>query len=112
MAKIKALYDSAAAGIVIPVSVTGTAVTTATSTTTGALNIGGLYTAIGENFKEYLIQTGALTSGVSPGGKEFNYSITVNTGIGDPNAIADEITKFLNDAAARGTLSNGILTPR
>jgi hypothetical protein len=112
MAKIKALYDSAAAGIVIPVSVTGTATTTTTSPTNGAVNIGGLYTAIGENFKEYLIQTGALTSGLKQGGGEFNYSITVNTGIGDPNVIADEITKFLNDAAARGTLSNGILTPR
>ena len=110
--KIKALYASAAAGIVIPVSLSGAATATATGDTSNAVNIGGLYTAIGENFKEYLVQTGALTSGLKQGGGEFNYSITVNTGIGDPNAIADEITKFLNDAAARGTLSNGILTIR
>jgi hypothetical protein len=111
--KIKALYASAAAGIVIPVSLSGTATTAGTTTgnTTGAVNIGGLYTAIGENFKEYLIQTGALTSGTKPGGGEFNYSITVNTGIGDPNAIANEIVDFLNKAAANGTLANGILNP-
>jgi hypothetical protein len=110
--KIKALYDSAGKGIVIPVSVSGTAVSTTTGDTSGAMNIGGLFTAIGDNFKEYLIQTNAISSGTLPNGREFNYNITVNTGIGDPNAIADEITKFLNDAAARGTLSNGILTPR
>jgi len=107
--KIKALYASAAAGIVIPVSLSGAATATATGDTSNAVNIGGLYTAIGENFKEYLVQTGALTSGLKQGGGEFNYSITVNTGIGDPNAIADEIVNFLNAAAARGTLSNGIL---
>jgi hypothetical protein len=113
MAKIKALYASAAAGIVIPVSLSGTATTggTTTGNTTGAVNIGGLYTAIGENFKEYLVQTGALTSGTKPGGGEFNYSITVNTGIGDPNAIANEIVDFLNKAKANGTLANGILNP-
>jgi hypothetical protein len=111
--KIKALYASAAAGIVIPVSLSGTATSTTTTSPTGnAVNIGGLYTAIGENFKEYLIQTGALTSGVSPNGKEFNYSITVNTGIGDPNAIANEIVDFLNKAKANGTLANGILNPQ
>jgi hypothetical protein len=112
--KIKALYASAAAGIVIPVSLSGTATTAGTTTgnTTGAVNIGGLYTAIGENFKEYLVQTGALTSGTKPGGGEFNYSITVNTGIGDPNAIANEIVDFLNKAKANGTLANGILNPQ
>jgi hypothetical protein len=110
--KIKALYDSASRGIVIPVSVSGSAVGSTTGDTSGAMNIGGLFTAIGDNFKEYLVQTNAISSGTLPNGREFNYNITVNTGIGDPNAIADEITKFLNDAAARGTLSNGILTPR
>lgn len=107
--KIKALYDAASAGIVIPVALSGTATTTAPTGTTGAMNIGGLYTAIGENFKEYLVQTNAISSGLKPGGGEFNYNITVNTGIGDPNAIADEIVTFLNGAAARGSLSNGIL---
>ena len=111
--KIKALYASAAAGIVIPVSLSGTATSTTTTSPTGnAVNIGGLYTAIGENFKEYLVQTGALTSGLKQGGGEFNYSITVNTGIGDPNAIANEIVDFLNKAKANGTLANGILNPQ
>ena len=106
--KIKALYDSASAGIVIPVALSGTP-TTSTTSTTGPMNIAGLYTAIGENFKEYLIQTNAISSGLKQNGGEFNYNITVNTGIGDPNAIADEIVTFLNGAAARGTLQNGIL---
>jgi hypothetical protein len=110
--KIKALYASAAAGIVIPVSLTGAAATTATPTgaTGGAVDIGGLYTAIGSNLKEYLVQTGLLTSGTKTGGGEFNYSITVNAGIGDPNAIANTIVQFLNTAKANGTLNNGILS--
>jgi hypothetical protein len=31
-------------------------------------------------------------------------NITVNTGIGDPNAIAEAIDQILTDAATRGTL--------
>jgi hypothetical protein len=31
-------------------------------------------------------------------------NITVNTGIGDPNAIAEAIDQVLTDAATRGTL--------
>jgi hypothetical protein len=31
-------------------------------------------------------------------------NITVNTGIGDPNAIAEAIDQVLTDAAQRGTL--------
>jgi hypothetical protein len=112
--KIKALYASAAAGIVIPVSLSGTATSTGTTTGdgSGAVNIGGLYTAIGTNLKEYLVQTGLLTSGTKAGGGEFNYSITVNAGIGDPNAIANTIVQFLNQAKANGTLANGILNPQ
>jgi hypothetical protein len=70
--KIKALYDSATKGIVIPVSLSGTATSTTTADTSGAINIGGLYTAIGSNLKEYLVQTGLLTSGTKPNGGEFN----------------------------------------
>jgi hypothetical protein len=104
MAKIKALYDSATAGIVIPVSLGDSSGNVA-----GApQNIGGIFTGIGSNLQEYTAQLGAIVSGLKQGGGEFNYSITVNTGIGDPNAIADEIVNFLNQAAARGTLSNGI----
>jgi hypothetical protein len=111
LAKIKALYASASAGIVIPVSLSGTATAaTATGAPGDPVNIGGLYSAIGSNFKEYLVQTGALSSGLKQGGGEFNYNITVNTGIGDPNAIANEIVTFLNNAKANGTLTNGILS--
>jgi hypothetical protein len=35
-------------------------------------------------------------------------AITVNTGIGDPNAIAEEIQKLLQDAANRGVLIGGL----
>jgi len=106
MAKIKALYDSATTGIVIPVTVGDTS-----GVSNSVQNIGGIFTGIGSNLREYTAQLGAIVSGLKQGGGEFNYSITVNTGIGDPNAIADEIVNFLNQAAARGTLSNGILNP-
>jgi hypothetical protein len=107
MAKIKALYDSATAGITIPVTIGGTA----DNSLNNLQNIGGIFTGIQSNLKEYTAQLGTLLSGTKPNGGEFNYSITVNTGIGDPNAIADEIVNFLNQAQARGTLSNGILNP-
>jgi hypothetical protein len=35
-------------------------------------------------------------------------AITVNTGIGDPNAIAEEIQKLLQDAANRGVIIGGL----
>ena len=106
MAKIKALYDSATTGIVIPVTVGDTS-----GVSNSVQNIGGIFTGIGSNLREYTAQLGAIVSGIGSNGREYNYSITVNTGIGDPNAIADEIVNFLNQAAARGTLSNGILNP-
>lgn len=107
LAKIKALYASASTGIVIPVSLGDSSGTVGGEPT----NIGGIFTGIGSNLREYTAQLGTIVSGLKQGGGEFNYAITVNTGIGDPNAIADEIVNFLNQAAARGTLSNGILNP-
>ena len=35
-------------------------------------------------------------------------NITVNTGVGDPNAIAEAIDRVLNDAISRGTLRGGV----
>jgi len=55
------------------------------------------------NLREYTPDTGII-SGMSPNGREYNYSVTVNTGIGDPNAIAEAIDQVLTDAAQRGTL--------
>jgi hypothetical protein len=45
-----------------------------------------------------------MISGRSPNGREYNYSVTVNTGIGDPNAIAEAIENVLVEANYRGTL--------
>jgi hypothetical protein len=38
-----------------------------------------------------------------------NYNITVNAGVGDPNAIAETIENLLREANARGTLTSGLL---
>jgi hypothetical protein len=38
------------------------------------------------------------------GGSANTYNITVQAGIGDPNAIAEAIDQVLTDAAQRGTL--------
>lgn len=48
----------------------------------------------------------AATFNASPLGNAMgnNISVTVNTGIGDPNAIAEAIDQVLTDAATRGTL--------
>jgi hypothetical protein len=48
-----------------------------------------------------------MISGISPNGREYNFSVTVNTGIGDPNAIAEAIDQVLIDAVSRGTLRGG-----
>jgi hypothetical protein len=37
------------------------------------------------------------------------YNITVNAGVGDPNAIAEAIENLLREANARGTLTSGLL---
>ena len=45
---------------------------------------------------------GGYSPGMNRGGSPIN--LTVNTGIGDPNAIAEAIDQVLNDAINRGTL--------
>ena len=66
----------------------------------------GLNTQIQPNLREYTPNQGMI-SGISPNGREFNFSVTVNTGIGDPNAIAEAIDQVLIDAVSRGTLRGG-----
>jgi hypothetical protein len=66
----------------------------------------GLNTQIQPNLREYTPDQGMI-SGISPNGREFNFSVTVNTGIGDPNAIAEAIDQVLIDAVSRGTLRGG-----
>jgi hypothetical protein len=66
----------------------------------------GLNTQIQPNLREYTPDQGMI-SGISPNGREYNFSVTVNTGIGDPNAIAEAIDQVLIDAVSRGTLRGG-----
>lgn len=65
--------------------------------------LGGVVTQILPNLKEFTPDTGMI-SGISPNGREYNFSVTVNTGIGDPNAIAEAIDNVIAEAVSRGTL--------
>jgi hypothetical protein len=64
--------------------------------------LGGVVSVIGSNLKEYLAPNPA---GFGSGAYDVN--ITVNTGVGDPNAIADAINQVIQDAVDRGTLRGG-----
>ena len=65
--------------------------------------LGGVVTQILPNLKEFTPDTGMI-SGISPNGREFNFTVNVNTGIGDPNAIAEAIDNVITEAVSRGTL--------
>jgi hypothetical protein len=65
--------------------------------------LGGVLTQILPNLKEFTPDTGMI-SGISPNGREFNFTVNVNTGIGDPNAIAEAVTQVIQEAVDRGTL--------
>jgi hypothetical protein len=65
--------------------------------------LGGVLTQILPNLKEFTPDTGMI-SGISPNGREFNFTVNVNTGIGDPNAIAEAVTQVIKEAVDRGTL--------
>ena len=64
--------------------------------------LGGLVSVIGSNLKEYIAPN---PSGFGSGAYDVN--ITVNTGIGDPNAIAEAVNQVIQDAVDRGTLRGG-----
>ena len=66
----------------------------------------GLNTVIQPNLREYTPNQGMI-SGISPNGREFNFTVNVNTGIGDPNAIAEAVNQVIQDAVDRGTLRGG-----
>ena len=70
--------------------------------------LGGVPTFIGPGGIEITPDTGML-SGISPGGREFNFSVTVNAGIGDPNAIAEAVNQVIQDAVDRGTLRGAFI---
>jgi hypothetical protein len=80
-----------------------TPATTIAETNTNVAALGGVVTQIQPNLKEFTPDTGMI-SGRSPNGREYNYSVTVNTGIGDPNAIAEAIENVITEAVQRGTL--------
>jgi hypothetical protein len=80
--------------------------TTIAQTNANVASLGGVVTQIQPNLKEYTPNTGML-SGISPNGREFNFTVNVNTGIGDPNAIAEAVTQVIQDAVDRGTLRGG-----
>jgi hypothetical protein len=80
-----------------------TPATTIAETNANVAALGGVVTQIQPNLKEFTTDTGMI-SGRSPNGREYNYTVTVNTGIGDPNAIAEAIENVLVEANYRGTL--------
>jgi hypothetical protein len=61
-----------------------------------------------DEFKN-LLPTGNGSVGGGIGAYDKDINITVNTGVGDPNAIAEAIENLLREANARGTLTSGIL---
>jgi hypothetical protein len=48
---------------------------------------------------------GSLFNSGAVGSRDKNFNITVNTGVGDPNAIAEAISNVLREAQDRGTLT-------
>jgi hypothetical protein len=68
----------------------------------------GLTTTIGAGGIEFTPDSGVV-SGRNPNGSEYNYSVTINAGIGsDPNAIAAAVEQVINDARNRGTIVGGV----
>ena len=113
IAKMMELLKLQGTKTLVPTTGTTTTQPTATAAVQGATTIagtnlsvaalGGVVTQILPNLKEYTPDTGMI-SGISPNGREFNFTVNVNTGIGDPNAIAEAIENVLVEANYRGTL--------
>ena len=80
-----------------------TPATTIAETNANVAALGGVVTQIQPNLREFTPDTGMI-SGRNPNGSEYNYSVTVNTGVGDPNAIAEAIENVITEAVQRGTL--------
>ena len=84
--------------------------TTIAETNANVAALGGVISSIGSNLIETTLKSAVVTS-IQPNGKELNSAfapnITINTGIGDPNAIAEAINQVIQDAVDRGTLRGG-----
>ena len=117
IAKMMELLKLQGTKTLVPTTGTTTAQPTATAAVQGATTIagtnlnvaalGGVVTQILPNLKEFTPDSGMI-SGISPNGREYNFSVTVNTGIGDPNAIAEAIDDVITQAVSRGTLRGGL----
>lgn len=113
IAKMMELLKLQGTKTLVPTTGTTTTQPTATAAVQGATTIagtnlsvaalGGVVTQILPNLKEFTPDTGMI-SGISPNGREFNFTVNVNTGIGDPNAIAEAIDNVITEAVSRGTL--------
>lgn len=57
------------------------------------------------NYTNFNPEMLGMTAGGSAGTAATPVNITVNTGVGDPNAIAEAVVTVINDAARRGTLT-------
>jgi len=106
LALLAAMSASKVAGTPAP-SIAGLVpATTIAQTNANVAALGGVVTQIQPNLKEFTPDTGMI-SGIGPNGREYNYTVTVNTGIGDPNAIAEAVNQVIQDAVDRGTLRGG-----
>lgn len=77
-------------------------------TNANVASLGGIISSIGSNLVETTLLPAVRTI-IQPNGREFSSSfmpqITINTGVGDPNAIAEAIDDVLRQARDRGTLT-------
>lgn len=84
-----------------------TPATTIAQTNANVAALGGVISSIGQNFIETTLPQAVQTI-IQPNGREwsssFSPTININTGIGDPNAIAEAIDNVLTEAVSRGTL--------
>ena len=87
-----------------------TPATTIAGTNANVASLGGVVSSIGSNLIETTLPS-IIQTIIQPNGKEwssgFSPTININTGIGDPNAIAEAVNQVIQDAVDRGTLRGG-----
>ena len=87
-----------------------TPATTIAGTNANVASLGGIISSIGSNLIETTLPSIVQTI-IQPNGREwssgFSPTININTGIGDPNAIAEAVNQVIQDAVDRGTLRGG-----
>jgi hypothetical protein len=87
-----------------------TPATTIAGTNANVASLGGVISSIGSNLIETTLPSIVQTI-IQPNGREwssgFSPTININTGIGDPNAIAEAVNQVIQDAVDRGTLRGG-----